>query len=239
MATKQTEEDPLFYFNKKVEELDLLLKQATSKTLTNLVEQAKEISHLAVNDLLLMQRTAIVYLEGCDERTKSKLSNYKKELEGYATAKMQLEQAKIPVAQKAVAKLSLKTQLNSFQNKMTVEANLNDLVYKTHHEVVKQLRIVLLELIFVPNNKNFNIERVFDAINYVLENKIPLLSEIKAVSGLSNKAKRKKQVTVSNQLLRYIENYIEAVEKWSHLNSAYVKILVEEIAPSLKETTKL
>lgn len=239
MATKQTEDDPLFYFHKKVEELDLLLKHTTSKTLTNLVEQAKEISHLAVNDLLLMQRTAIVYLGGHEVRTKSKLSIYKKELDGYVMAKMQLEEAKIPEAQKAVAKLSLKTQLNSFHKKMTAESSLNDLVYKTHHEVAKQLRVVLLELIFVPDNKNFNIERVLDAINYVLENKIPLLSEIKAVSGLSNKAKRKKQVTASDELLRYLEDYIEAVEKWAHLNSSYVKILAEEIAPSLKKTTKL
>jgi hypothetical protein len=56
------------------------------------------------------------------------------------------------------------------------------------------------------------------------------------IAGFSNKAKRKKQVSASNDLLIYLEKYIDVLEKWRSLSGEYMKLIIEEVAPSIAKS---
>jgi len=165
-------------------------------------------------------------------KTKEKIAKYGDDLAALQKAKKDIESAQMPARVKEIAKQTLKKQLSAFGQKMEVEGQLNSLLNETHQAVAKQMSEVLLTLIFKPNSRSFNYEKVSDTLNYILEQKIPLLAEAKMIAGFSNKARRKKQVATSNDLLNYLERYIDVLQRWLELSSAYAKVVVDEIAPS-------
>jgi len=221
------ENDKFLYYEKRIKELDGLLKQAQSKTLIDLIEKAKTGTQASLEKLIQIQKSTAIYLATNNIKNKKRIKQFSDHLK--------LCQDKIEEFKTLTLSTDLRRTLNDFyvthlseiQKRLKLEADINSLTINAFSLCAKEFDRILLQLVFKPVTGKFNYETIIDILNYIATKLIPGLDEIKMVSSFPVSIRKKQFAKTGDKILTYIEQYIDVIEKWRLLGDAYIKIAEE------------
>lgn len=217
-------------FDKKIKELDLLLQSTKSLTLQELIERAKDYSYRAIQDVKIIQQLVINYLTNHRKRSEKKLIEYSDKAKSLTIHLQEFKKQPRTVEQTTVVVNLMEAAADTLTATMKNEAKIDELTRKVHITCATAIADALLNHIFKYTSSNFNIDKVTELLNYIVESKIPLLAEAKMISNMPTKVRLKKQAKTTDAMLTYLENYNTTLEQWSHHCADYTKILIKNPA---------
>jgi len=220
-------EDELRYYEIRMKELDHLLSQAKSNTLSGLISTAKHETEKSVSQLLEIRRGTLTYLAGYRQNNQVRIRKYSELLDLFIEKTNEFKTLVLPPDIRNSLSDFYSQQVTEIQKRLKLEADMNDLVFKTYPFCAQEFSRVLLEMIFKPKTSSFNYETIIDVLNYIAGKLLPGLDELKMVSNFPVSVRKKTFAKSGDKILTYLEQYVDVLEKWQVLGQVYMKILID------------
>lgn len=215
------------YYDQRVKELDDLLKQAKSRTLSELIIKSKELTEKSLELLIQIQKSTIRYLTDRNDHRQKRIQQFNSYLDLYREKVSEFKTLTLAPEMRKMLSEFYSNTLSVVEDRFKLEADVHGLTVKTFTLCAKEFDRILLQLIFKPRNGQFNYGTVIDVLNYIASKLLPGLDEAKLISNLPTSIKKRQFAKSGDKILTYIEQYIDVLEKWQLLGDAYLKINAE------------
>ncbi|HMG81461.1 MAG TPA: hypothetical protein VK559_00365 [Ferruginibacter sp.] len=219
-------EDEMFkHYNRRLKEFDDLLKDVKSHTLVDIIIKAKNKTEQSLEELLKINKTTAVYIAAHNIHVQERLKKIKDFLELCQEKIEELKGLELPHDFKKTLMDFHLINLEEAEKRIKIEADINTLTINTFSLCHKEFSRILLQLIFRPPSAKFHYESIIDVLNYIATKLLPGLDEAKILSNFPVAIRKKQFAKSGDKILTYIEEYIDVIEKWETLGSAYIKII--------------
>lgn len=222
-----SKEDEFKYYDKKLEEFDLFLKQAKSSTLIEIINQAKVKSNASLELLMKIQTVTISYLRQHNEKAINRIKTYNNAIELGAEKVDELKTLEIDEELRLTLRQFYSKSFSELEQRILFDNRVNNLTLETFTFCSKQFNDVLLSIIMKPSKSQFHYETIIEVLNYIATKLIPGLEELKTVSNFPISVRRKNFAKEGDKILLYLEQFIDVIDKWSELGQKYINIIEE------------
>lgn len=220
-----SQDDDLKYYDKRIKEFDKLLSQVKSQTLNDLINTAKTETEKAVEKLVEVQRSIVIYLKAYEIKNDERLQEFGKQIDLQSIQVKKLKESNVEGPLKSSLLQFHGEIANQLNEKLNQREELRKLTFKVFTSCANDFKVTLLEKIFKPNAGQFHYETIVDVLNYIAGKFIPFLDEAKAVSNFPPAFRRKEFAKSGDKILVYLEQYIDVIGKWTDLGNKCIEIV--------------
>jgi hypothetical protein len=214
---------PKDFYNKRINELEDLLKKSKSQTSRALLEEAVKSTRHAFAEcdrISKLAREKIVFYDNAKKKFDEVLIQMNEGTQKiYASAKIELfsndTKDKIIAAGEAMAK--------DIQYQYDRRANANRQLRAAIDQCNTDLQHTLLQLIFKPNSSTFIADAVLSILTKVVTGLIPYSDQAELILETSITNRKKQYLSSGDKLLVYLEGYITVLKAWLLLNEQFEK----------------
>ena len=211
------------FYNKRVSELEGLLKKSQSQTSKNLLQQALQLTRSSFSECERISKLAndkIIFYDNAKKKFDDLLKQMNvatAQIKAAATNELFTEDTKekILLAGEAMAK--------DIQCQYDKRANANRLLRSAIEQCSTDLRTTLLELIYKPNSSALIIDSVVSIFKKIVTGLIPLSDKAEMILEASISGRKQQYLSSGDKLLIYLEDYISVLETWLLLNEQFEK----------------
>lgn len=213
------------YYDKRIKELDKLLKVTKSQTFISLISQAKMETELCLQEFHKLSAGTVIYLNSHLVKNRKRISEFKQWLDLCNEKITELKTLQLTAEFRSIMSNFYEKLLTDVMERCKLESDVNNLVFNIYPMCVKDFQKVLFELIFKPNNSTFHYESVIDILKIIASKIIPGLEEYETFKQLVPSIRKKDFTQNGDKILLYIEQYKDAMEQWKNLAQAYISVI--------------
>ena len=212
----------LMYYDQRLEEFELLLSNTNSHTLKELIVKAKEDTESSLDKYVKVQKMTLVILTAQKITNEKRLGQYTLELK-----KVSLEMAtgRFDKHNGNYLVEYYSNFISQIKAKAGLDMKLYDLRVKVYSLALEEFKKVLFQLIYKPNNASFHYESILDCLQILVSKMIPYLDELKTLRMTIPSIRKQEFTKTGDKIILYLEQYIDALEKWDKLVIAYIDLL--------------
>ena len=222
-----SQDDDLKYHDSRIKEFDKLLTQVKSQTLIDLIKKAKAETEKAVEKLIEIQRSIVIYLKAYEIKNDERLQEFGKQIDFQSQEVKKLKESDIDEPLRRSLFQFYEELANKMAEGLAQREELRKLTFKVFTSCVNDFNIALLERIFKPNTKQFQYETIIDVLNYIANKFVPFLDEAKTISNFPITIRRKQFAKHCDKILIYLEQYLDVLEKWTSLGNKCIEITID------------
>lgn len=220
--------DPLKFYDKRIEELNILKEQAKSRTVKELISGAILKSEALLQKNLSIQKQTIAFIQSEKEKHVQSLLKIDEQID-----LLNKELSKLPSIEgvsvtqrveameylnkvKAIGEKSRKNRVDVMKLQSTVMPN-----------TALAFQNLLLDLIFKPSVATFHYDTIVDGLKFIGGLFIPAFDSLMTASNtpISTQMRKKQYLKSGDKILVYIEQYLDVMDKWEVLADEYIKLI--------------
>ncbi|MBI3137740.1 MAG: hypothetical protein HYZ15_04065 [Sphingobacteriales bacterium] len=210
-------------YNRRLGELEGLLKKSQSQTSRTLLEEAIQLTRHAFVECERISKLAnekIVFYDNAKKNFDEALKQMDRGIEKInAAATIELlsqdTKDKIIAAGQAMAR--------DVKHQYEIRATPNRQLRAAIDQCNTDLRRTLLELIYKPNSSAFIIDAVVSIFTKIVTGLIPYSDKAEMILETSITNRKKQYLSRGDKLLVYLEDYISVLKAWLLLNEQFEK----------------
>lgn len=211
------------FYNRRLSELEGLLKKSQSQTSKALLEEAINLTHQAFAEC-----------ERIFKYAGEKITFYDNAKKKFDEALKQMNEATVKIsAATTIELLSEDTKEKIIAAGQAMEKDIR-YQYNIRNDANRQLRAAidqcstdlrrtLLELIFKPSSSAFIVDAVVSIFSKIVTGLIPYSDEAEMILETSITNRKKQYLLSGDKLLVYLEDYISVLKAWLLLNKQFEK----------------
>ncbi|MBB1287029.1 hypothetical protein HRH25_21780 [Flavisolibacter sp. BT320] len=205
------------FFVKRMSELNKLLNEAEADASKKLIATAIVYTDKSMKLLTTVNKNATEYVNYLSNEADSSMKETKNLLEQFQMAQANLLNSGMPSDLVTTISDPILSQLVSSVELTVKKFNLSIEMLNLTTTLLKN---VLLDEIFKPKEDEFNYNKIFQLLEYIASKLIPGLDELKIFRDLTKPAIsiKKDFLNQGDKLFTYLEEYIDAVQKWFYLS---------------------
>jgi len=217
----------LEFYDKRIQELEDLLKQSQSQTLKVLIKKAIDETNKGLAKLLTVEKETVTYLKLEKSKTEDSVLKIDEKIELLNKEIDRFEVLDVSEAEKNITLKYLNEVLAAGKKTRSNKEDVLKLSYTVMTNAAIQFENLILNIIYKPNSSSFHYDTIVDALNFIAGKFIPGFEELLTAKDnpMSVKMRKKKYVKSGDKILTYIEQYIDVLGKWEVLADQYLAVL--------------